>query len=111
MKRVSFAIASAAVSFAAFPVLTSSFATGGLVRGTACMAMDHTEHGQPHDAERGADPTKGTTREEVVCPLDGMKMQPSHDTPSASYRGKTYYFCSGKEKETFLQNPERYVGR
>lgn len=109
MKRVSLAIAGAAVSLAALPMLARSPGIGRLGRGTACVAMEHTEHRQPHGAEHGADAAKEPTREEVVCPLDGMKMQPSADTPSASYRGKTYYFCSGKEKETFLQNPERYV--
>ena len=92
------------------PVLVSSVGTGAAVSGATCMAMDHKQH----EASQGsghADDSGTMPGEEVVCALDGMKMKPSADTPSAQHQGKTYYFCSGTEKETFLQNPDRYVGR
>jgi len=47
--------------------------------------------------------------EEFICPVDGMRMTVTKNTPSTEYRGKTYYFCTEEEKRAFLQNPDRYV--
>jgi YHS domain-containing protein len=52
---------------------------------------------------------KAKLGDEVACAVDGMKMQLQADTPSAEYRGKVYYFCSEAERQTFLQQPERFV--
>lgn len=49
--------------------------------------------------------------EQFTCPVDGMRMTVMEDTPATEYRGKTYYFCSEKDKQTFLRDPERYVKR
>lgn len=75
----------------------------------ARVAMADTEHAQHGAAPAGA--AKAQIGDEVACAVDGMKMRLSADTPSAEYGGKTYYFCSASEKESFLQHPERYVGR
>jgi YHS domain-containing protein len=29
--------------------------------------------------------------------------------PSATYKGKTYYFCSAADRLRFIRNPETYV--
>ena len=75
----------------------------------AGIAMADTEHADHGTASAGA--AKAQVGDEVACAVDGMKMRLSADTPSAEYGGKTYYFCSDSEKQKFLQNPERYVGR
>jgi len=49
--------------------------------------------------------------EEFTCPVDGMRMTVTENTPTTEYRGKTYYFCNEQDKQTFLQDPERYVER
>lgn len=49
--------------------------------------------------------------EEFVCPIDGGKQTVAADTPSAEYRGTTYYFCSVEEKEAFLEAPEARAKR
>ncbi len=47
--------------------------------------------------------------EEFTCPVDGMPMSVTENTPATEYRGKTYYFCNEADKQAFLQDPERYV--
>lgn len=49
--------------------------------------------------------------EQFTCPVDGMRMRVTENTPATEYRGKTYYFCDEQDKQTFLQDPERYVKR
>ena len=47
--------------------------------------------------------------EEFTCPVDGMRMKVTEQTPTAEYQGKAYYFCKEQDKQTFLQDPERYA--
>lgn len=47
--------------------------------------------------------------EEFTCPVDGMRMKVTEQTPTAEYQGKAYYFCNEQDKQTFLQDPERYA--
>ena len=75
----------------------------------AGIAMADTEHGNHGAASAGA--AKAQVGDDVGCAVDGMKMRLSADTPSAEYGGKVYYFCSDSEKQQFLQDPGRYVGR
>ncbi len=46
---------------------------------------------------------------EATCPVCGMKVTVEATTPSAEYDGKTYYFCSPGDKETFAANPEMFT--
>ncbi len=109
MKRMFYTLTAVAVisgAVAARPALSCSDVQAGCAVG---IAMADTEH-----AEHGAAPTKaaeGRTGDEVACPVDGMKMRLSADTPSAEYGGKVYYFCSDAEKQKFLQQPQQYLGR
>jgi Cu+-exporting ATPase len=48
---------------------------------------------------------------EVVCPVTGEKLTVKKDTGSASYKGKTYYFCCPGCDKSFLANPEKFVGK
>jgi YHS domain-containing protein len=45
---------------------------------------------------------------DVVC---GMNVDESSAAATATYRGRTYYFCSQGCKATFEKTPEKYVGR
>ena len=63
------------------------------------------------EAREAAAPAKAKIGDEVTCAIDGMRMPLQADTPSAEYQGKTYYFCSDTEKQTFLKDPERYTKR
>jgi YHS domain-containing protein len=46
---------------------------------------------------------------EVKDPVCSMAVQPKTAADKATYKGKTYYFCSKEDKETFLKSPEKYV--
>ena len=46
---------------------------------------------------------------EVKDPVCLMTVDPKTASEKADYKGKTYYFCSRDDKETFLKNPEKYV--
>ena len=46
------------------------------------------------------------THKDPVC---GMEVTPETAAGKSEYKGKTYYFCSSGDKETFDRNPERYV--
>jgi YHS domain-containing protein len=94
--------------------------TRGMMQHGCCMQCMMQMGGMPgmdrmagRDTEAGAQqpPTEGQKKagEEFTCPLDGMRMKVAENTPAAEYEGKTYYFCSEAEKQTFLKNPERYV--
>jgi len=59
-------------------------------------------------ASFAADAPKKTTTE-VKDPVCGMMVDTKTTTDKADYKGKTYYFCSREEKETFLKSPEKFV--
>ena len=44
----------------------------------------------------------------VVDPVCGMEVDPK-TSEKAVYKGKTYYFCSRSEKESFEKSPEKYL--
>jgi YHS domain-containing protein len=83
-----------------------------LVAAAAFAAMSvvirvSADEGSPATPRGGA--AKATVGEQITCAVDGMKMPFTAETPFTDYGGKTYYFCSESEKQTFLQNPERYT--
>jgi Cu+-exporting ATPase len=45
----------------------------------------------------------------VKDPVCGMQIQTEDAVGSSEYQGQTYYFCSEDCKESFDQNPEKYV--
>jgi Cu+-exporting ATPase len=47
--------------------------------------------------------------QEGMDPVCGMHIQVSDSSPSISFGGKTYYFCSSSCKEKFEANPEAFV--
>jgi Cu+-exporting ATPase len=42
-------------------------------------------------------------------PVCGMEVTPETAAATSEYQGRTYYFCSIADKETFDKNPEKYV--
>jgi P-type Cu+ transporter len=42
-------------------------------------------------------------------PVCGMEVTPETAAGKSEYQGRTYYFCSIADKETFDKNPEKYV--
>jgi YHS domain-containing protein len=78
---------------------------------STCMEMMEKMHGGgTHGGMMGS----GTTSDEkkaagkVVDPVCGMEVDPKTAT-SATYQGKTYYFCSADDKAKFEKEPEKYV--
>ena len=45
----------------------------------------------------------------LKCPVSGKIIAKDAKKIKAEYKGKTYYFCCEKCKETFLKNPEKYT--
>jgi Cu+-exporting ATPase len=42
-------------------------------------------------------------------PVCGMEVDPQTAAGKSLYNGKTYYFCSTADKDTFDKHPEKYV--
>ncbi|PYV40265.1 MAG: hypothetical protein DMG06_20805 [Acidobacteria bacterium] len=45
----------------------------------------------------------------VKDPVCGMEVDPKSAAAKATYKDKTYYFCSVAEKDQFEKAPEKYV--
>lgn len=52
--------------------------------------------------------SKEGSAKEVKDPVCGMTVDPKTAQKSV-HKGKTYYFCSKEDKETFEKSPEKYV--
>lgn len=81
---------------------------------SGCMEMMENM-GQMHGSMMGGKemPSGGMmsddkTAARVADPVCGMKVDPKTAT-SATYNGKTYYFCSAEDKAKFEKNPETYM--
>jgi len=44
-------------------------------------------------------------------PVCGMEVSRNTAAGEFEYRGKTYYFCAAICRDTFEQNPEKYIHR
>ncbi len=44
-----------------------------------------------------------------ICSQNGEEHGEEKPAGAVAYKGKTYYFCSKKEVETFVKNPEAYI--
>ena len=51
-----------------------------------------------------------SSRQAVIDPVCGMKVDPHRTKHRAQYGGKTYYFCSEGCRNKFSATPERYLG-
>jgi len=105
-------LATVAVLVVAGPALSSCCAVD-MVAHAACSShesgcMGAVDHEHSH-ASHGDAATTAQIGDDATCPLDGMKLHVAADTPRAEYGGHMYYFCSETERQTFLQEPERYL--
>lgn len=72
-----------------------------------CMAasgatMDHAAMGHQRPAPA---PLK-----EAIDPVCGMKVDPK-TAPQATFEGKTYYFCSASDRDQFVKDPKKFLGK
>lgn len=44
-------------------------------------------------------------------PVCGMEVTAETAAGKSEYKGKTYYFCSVADKQTFDKNPEKYTSQ
>jgi Cu+-exporting ATPase len=44
-----------------------------------------------------------------IDPVCGMEVTLETAAATSEYQGRTYYFCSTADKETFDKDPEKYV--
>jgi YHS domain-containing protein len=77
--------------------------------GTSFGVLPAFSDEQPANKQESAASAKAKIGDQVTCAMDGMQMALEADTPSAEYKGRTYYFCSDEEKQQFLKDPERYA--
>lgn len=49
-------------------------------------------------------------QEYEIDPVCEMKVDPQNPPFRASYKGKTYYFCSKICKDVFQRYPDKYIG-
>jgi putative intracellular protease/amidase/YHS domain-containing protein len=52
--------------------------------------------------------TPVSTAEHPLCPVCGMDVDPA-TAPKSVFKGKTYYFCSDDDKQTFDAAPNKFV--
>jgi len=45
----------------------------------------------------------------TVCPICGMEITISAQTPALEYKGQIYYFCTEDEKDQFMKDPEKFI--
>jgi YHS domain-containing protein len=48
-------------------------------------------------------------REQLIDPICGAHMDPEEAPAVASYKERSYYFCSDTHRDEFLRDPETYV--
>jgi YHS domain-containing protein len=49
------------------------------------------------------------TMDTTNCPVCGMPVEITAETPKSSYDGETYYFCSEACKQSFDREPAKYL--
>jgi YHS domain-containing protein len=47
----------------------------------------------------------------AICPVCGMEITVSTQTPALEYQGQIYYFCTEDEKAQFMKNPEKFLSQ
>ena len=71
---------------------------------------DHAAHGHAHHADHSHDAGHdhdGVTR--VLDPVCGMTVDPATAKHRFAYKGQDYFFCSGRCRERFEAEPEKFL--
>ncbi|MEX0878893.1 MAG: YHS domain-containing protein [Thermoanaerobaculia bacterium] len=76
---------------------------GGMMSGKGMMGEKGMMGGGMMSSEKKAGA-------KVTDPVCGMEVDPK-TAPSASYNGKTYYFCSPEDKTKFEEIPQQYLNK
>ncbi len=76
--------------------------------GANAKAQDHAHGHGDHDHAMHDHGTAASANlvKDVVC---GMDVDPATAEHKAGYKGETYYFCSGRCRERFVAEPERFL--
>jgi YHS domain-containing protein len=59
--------------------------------------------------EFNTNPAKYAPKQVVRCPVSGEVVKDPGKAQTASYKGRSYYFCCAKCKPEFSKNPEKYA--
>jgi len=81
-------------------------ALGGCMAMCMLPGMMGEMHGK---GDRGHHEENGKVGNMVICPVDGMRFQVTSQTPTFSFQGKIYYFCSESDRKKFEENPENFI--
>ena len=69
------------------------------------ITMADTQKAKKTEKKLGQKPSQ----KKIKDPVCGMEVDPKSAAGNATYKGKTYYFCSVEDKEQFEKSPEKYV--
>lgn len=81
-----------------------------MMRMGGCGMHAHGGHGghKSHESHAESGGTKSAGSSMVKDPVCGMNTKANEAAASMEYQGETYYFCSQKCHDTFMQDPARY---
>ena len=80
-----------------------------LVLGTSTLAFSATEEASQKKKPESKATAGQKASQKVKDPVCGMEIDSKSAAGKATYKGKTYYFCSVSEKEQFEKDPAKYV--
>jgi YHS domain-containing protein len=87
----------------------SSLITLAILTGIVFLYLSFAIGGQDKTKVSNHKITEQEIGKEFTCPVCGMNVNVAKNTPALDYKGKTYYFCSAGEKESFSKQPDKYI--
>lgn len=80
-----------------------------LILGSPVRAFSATEETGKKEKPESKAATGQKASQKVKDPVCGMEIDAKTAEAKATYKGKTYHFCSISEKEQFEKDPAKYV--
>jgi len=80
-----------------------------LALGTSTLASLATEEASQKKKPESKATAGQKASQKVKDPVCGTEIDSKSAAGKATYKGKTYYFCSVSEKEQFEKDPAKYV--
>ena len=80
-----------------------------LVLGTSTLAFSATDEASQKKNPESKAIAGQKASQKVKDPVCGMEIDAKTAAAKATYKGKTYHFCSISEKEQFEKDPAKYV--